>query len=183
MKIYNDIKDWSVGWIFFSKTRELLGKSFKEKIDWVKILIKGDSDLQMLNKIENKVQFWNYLISIRQLRLSRDSEGMRKSKWEKKKKKMKENNKRLETRSWCYAGNPTVSGKSIFVLFVCQMINQIWYDFVSTRNARQDFRFFSFRSIFIWKNRRWTFFPFFFTSYLSMIERAAFEITKMLNLC
>lgn len=74
-----------IGWIFFSKTRELLGKSFKEKIDWVKILIKGDSDLQMLNKIENKVQFWNYLISIRQLRLSRDSEGMRKSKWEKKK--------------------------------------------------------------------------------------------------
>lgn len=57
MKIYNDIKDWSVGWIFFSKTRELLGKSFKEKIDLVKILIKGDSDLQMLNKIENKVQF------------------------------------------------------------------------------------------------------------------------------
>lgn len=71
--------------VFFSKTRELLGKSFKEKIGWVKILIKDDSDLQMLNKIENKVQFWNYLISIRQLRLSRDSEGMRKSKWEKKK--------------------------------------------------------------------------------------------------
>lgn len=70
---------------FFQNERIILGKSFKEKIGWVKILIKDDSDLQMLNKIENKVQFWNYLISIRQLRLSRDSEGMRKSKWEKKK--------------------------------------------------------------------------------------------------
>ena len=34
---------------FFQNERIILGKSFKEKIGWVKILIKGDSDLQMLN--------------------------------------------------------------------------------------------------------------------------------------
>lgn len=44
---------------------------------------------------------------------------------------MKKNrNKKIETRSWYYAGSPIALRKSVFVLFRrCQVINQTWFCF------------------------------------------------------
>lgn len=56
-KFIKDIKNWNVGRIFFSKTRKLWGNRLRKKIDWVEILIKRDNDLQMVNKIGNKIRF------------------------------------------------------------------------------------------------------------------------------
>lgn len=56
-KFIKDIKNWNVGRIFFFQNEKIMGKSFKKKNSWVEILIKRDNDLQMVNKIGNKIRF------------------------------------------------------------------------------------------------------------------------------